>query len=434
MTQTTSLAPGDLGVQMPERWRPGRVGAVARIAVMAAILAFLFVIPHIIPRALVTVVILAAIYAIVGLSMNVLMGYAGQVSLGHAAFYGIGAFVAGWAVGENNLPFAFGLFGAGLSGALTAIFLGGIALRLKGLYLALVTIAYGAVAELTLFKLPMFNGGAGVSAPRPSLLANNITYAYFVYGVLAVALFLDWRLMATKAGRAIQALRDDERVAASWGINVTAYKLLAFVISGVLAGVGGALFAHMFEGVASSQFGFQLSLTFVLMTVVGGLGNRWGVIQGAVVIATLPTLLDQAHGAWGEGNVFGNIVQTLLGLAILGLALALLAKAAKVRKAGPLIAGVFALGLLYVAAFLTLGGWMGDTSAMHFVVWHEIDSQIESIIGAALLLVTLIFFPGGIAEQQADLLRWLSFGKFHDKHDDHGVGAASGMGGESGRP
>jgi branched-chain amino acid transport system permease protein len=323
--------------------------------------------------------------------MNVLMGYAGQVSLGHAAFYGIGAFISGVVVSEwlgtieevdvlapeaagvgftgtvdQIWRFAAGIGMAGIMGAIVAVILGLIALRLRGLYLALVTIAYGALAELTLFKLGVFHGGAGVVAPRPDVFEGDIVYSYVVFILLAVALYIDWRLTGSKAGRAIQALRDDERVAASWGINVTSYKLLAFVISGILAGVAGGLFGHLIGAVSSEEFTFTVSLTFVLMTVVGGLGNRWGVVQGGILFAILPTLLDRSHEAW------------------------------------------------------------------HFWPFDAITALWEPLIGAALLVLTLIFFPGGIAQQQEHLQRWLSFKRFKS-HDVH-VTAAAVEGSTSARP
>jgi len=180
-------------------------------------------------------------------------------------------------------------------------------------------------------------------------------------GVLAIALAFDWRLTASKGGRAIQALRDDERVAASWGINVTSYKLLAFLISGVLAGVAGALFAST-EGVATPlDFPFSLGLTFLVMTVVGGAGSRWGVVQGGILFALLPTLLERAH------------------------------------------------------------------ENFHIWPFTAIDATTEPAIGALLLLVTLIFTPGGIAQQQRHLLSWLSFRRWSDAHESSGI-AQGGMG------
>ncbi|HUR78572.1 MAG TPA: branched-chain amino acid ABC transporter permease [Acidimicrobiales bacterium] len=268
----------------------------ARLAVLAALLFVVLLIPQVVPIVYVNVVSRAAIFGILALSMNVLVGYTGQASLGHSAFLGVGAFASGYALGELGMPFGAAVAVAALIGAIAALVLGGVALRVTGLYLALVTIAFGLFAQETLFNIRSFTGGgAGQIAPRPALFEGDVAYAYFCIGVLALVLVFDWRLLASRPGRAIQALRDDERVAASWGINVTGHKLLAFVISGIIAGIGGALFASIEQIVSKEDFGLSLSISFLLMTVVGGAGNRWGVVQGGVLFAVLPTLLDRGH-------------------------------------------------------------------------------------------------------------------------------------------
>jgi branched-chain amino acid transport system permease protein len=267
-----------------------------RLAALVVIALVVLAIPQVVPGVYVNIVSRAAVYGIVALSMNVLVGYAGQASLGHSAFLGVGAFASGFALHDMGMPFAAGVGVAAVVGAIAALVLGGVALRVTGLYLALVTIAFGLFAQETLFNIrSLTGGGAGQVAPRPALFSSDVTYAYLCIGVLLLVLAFDTRLLASRPGRAIQALRDDERVAASWGVNVTGYKLAAFVISGTIAGIGGALFASIEQIVSKEDFGLSLSITFLLMTVVGGAGHRWGVIQGGVVFAVLPTLLDRAH-------------------------------------------------------------------------------------------------------------------------------------------
>lgn len=330
-----------------ERWRPSPAGVAARLAVIGLLAFLVLLIPHLLPGTLVNIAARAAVFGIVALSMNVLMGYAGQVSLGHQAFVGVGAFTAAYLLSESGMPYPIALIGSVATGAASALLLGAVALRVRGLYLALVTIAYGLFAQEVIFNIrALTGGGAGLRAERPGVFEGDIAYVYFCIGILALVLVFDWRLTATKAGRAIEALRDDERVAASWGINVTAYKLLAFVISGSIAGLAGALFAGIEQVVTPVDFGFTLALTFVLMTVVGGLGVRSGVVQGGIFFAILPTLLDKAHSNW------------------------------------------------------------------HFFPFTQFDALWEPLIGALLLIATLIQFPGGIAQQQEHLRRWLSFGPF----------------------
>ncbi len=272
---------------------------MARRAAAGVGIAFLVLVVNVVSDIYTNIVSRAAVYGIVALSMNVIVGYTGQVSLGHAAFLGVGAFGAGFTLTELGMPYGAALFVAALTGAVAALVLGAVALRVTGLYLALVTITYGLFAQETLFNIrALTGGGAGLTAARPSLFQTDHRYAGFCIAVLGLALLFDRRLVASRAGRAIQALRDDERVAASWGIDVTGYKLAAFVTSGVLAGIAGALFASTEQIVSKEDFGLTLSITFLLMTVVGGVGNRWGVVAGGVLFATLPTLLDRAHDNW----------------------------------------------------------------------------------------------------------------------------------------
>lgn len=348
-------------------WRPSPGGYVARFVVLGLILVLLFGIPIWIPDVLVNVAAKAAVYAIVALSMNMLMGYTGQVSLGHAAFLGFGAFGSAYFISQVGLPWVGGVVAGTIIGGLAAVPLGAVALRVQGLYLALVTIAFGFLASETIFKVrELTGGGAGAQAPRPDWASGNVAYVYLCLGVLFLVWALDWRLTASKAGRAIQALRDDERVAASWGINVTAFKLLAFSLSGAVAGLAGALFASIEQIVSPQDFLFGVSVLFVLMTVVGGLGSRPGVVTGGILFAILPTLFEQAHQAWS---------------------------------------------------------------------WWPFGILWEPLIAALLLILTLIFFPGGIAQQNEHLYRWLSFGKWHaDKRVTVAGGAAGAGGGASGRP
>lgn len=346
-------------------WRPSPGGRAARFAVLAALALFVLSVPQWVPGIYTNVVSRAAIFGLVALSMNIIVGYTGQISLGHNAFVGVGAFAAGYALTEMDLPYAAALVVAALTGVVGAVVVGAIALRLSGLNLALVTIAYALLAQETLFNIrSLTGGGAGQPAPRPSVFQSDVSYAYFCIAVLAAALAFDWRLTASKAGRAIQALRDDERVAASWGVNVTSYKLLAFIISGILAAIAGALFAGVEQLASRQDFPFiPLALTFLVMTVVGGAGNRWGVVQGGILFAVLPTLLERAH------------------------------------------------------------------ENFRFFPFTAIEATWEPAIGAVLLLLTLIFTPGGIAQQQHHLLNWLSFKRFREPA--HGGGIARGS---SGRP
>ena len=356
------------------RFRPTAGGWAARFAVASALVVFIFLLPLIVgDESQANLIISAAIFACVALSMNMLTGYLGQLSLGHQAFFGIGAFVAATMVTVNSLPFVAGIVIGGLSGAFAAIVLGGVALRVRGLYLAIVTLAYGLLAENSLFLIrSLTGGGAGVTATRPQLFATNRQYAYLCLIVLAVLFVFDWRLMKSKAGRAILAIRDDEKVAASFGINVTGYKLLAFVLSGTYAGLAGALFAFQIQNVNAAPFNLALALTFVLMAVVGGLGNRIGVMIGGAFFAVIDTVLELVH---------------------------------KYIVIKPL-------------------SWFGVE------LGHGIDPTFAPVIGAALLVLTLIGHPGGIGQQIAPIQNWIRGGKFslHSGKDDSAGKAGAAVG------
>jgi len=324
----------------------------------------------------------AFIFAIVGISMRVLLGLLGQISLGHQAFVGIGAFMAGFVVTELQLDFAMAIPAAALSGAAAALVLGGAALRIGGLLLALVTLTFGAVAERTIFLLRQFTGGgSGLPAPRPPWAATDTTYAYVCLAFLVVVLVLDWRLVSTKAGRAIQAVRDSERVAASMGISVIKYKLLAFMLSGFLAGLAGGLLAFNIGTVQAAPFNFFLALEFVLMTVVGGLQYRSGVVVGSMFFA----LLDR---------YFGNIYDWFLRQ---------LDRVPGIRGISDFLRDAIADPALLVPA-----------------------------VGAGLLILTLISFPGGIGQQLRPIVNWFRGGRF-DLSLIHGETSAQG-GGEDVRP
>lgn len=252
----------------------------------------------------------AAIFAIIGLSLNVLIGYAGQVSLGHQAFVGIGAFTSAYVVTDLTQEVVLGVLIAAVVGGLQAVLLGLVSLRLTGLYFALVTLVYGVMAQQSIFAIESFTGGsAGKIAPRPTGFESDYRYYYFALIGLIAVVYLDWRLIRTKGGRALLALRENPRVAQTWGVNTKAYTLFAFGIAGMFAGLGGGLLAHRDLQVVANPFDFNLALVFVLMTTVGGLRNRTGVILGSLFFAFLRNgyLVEKLRLEEGIGPVPGPL-------------------------------------------------------------------------------------------------------------------------------
>jgi branched-chain amino acid transport system permease protein len=237
------------------------------------------------------------------LSLNIIMGYAGQISLGHGAFLGIGAFTSGLLTAKGpQAPFAVGLITAAIVGGAFAFLLGLPSLRLRGLYLAIATVGFAIMMEESLFKWSRITGGsAGIEVPRPRagtfVFIRNYDYLAVVLVLLALMWILDSNVVRSKLGRAFLAIRWDESVAQSFGIDVARYKLTAFVLAGALGGIAGAMTAHLYQFVNSTTFSFkETSLLLVIVVVVGGLGNRAGVVIAAIAFSFMPSVLTALKG------------------------------------------------------------------------------------------------------------------------------------------
>jgi ABC-type branched-subunit amino acid transport system ATPase component/ABC-type branched-subunit amino acid transport system permease subunit len=250
----------------------------------------------------------ACVFAIAALSLNILMGYAGQISLGQFAFVGVGAFTTGIVTGveQLRLPWLAGLAASAAVGALLAFLVGLPALRLRGLYLAVVTVGVAYAAWQSLFRVEWIGGGsAGKVTPRPYVGETAIGSDQAFLAIAAVLLVVVWRLdvnlVRSRVGRAFQAIRADEQVAASFGVDVARYKLLAFTLSGAFAGVAGSIYGTAYGTVTSNEFLWTFSLVLVVVVVIGGLGSRGGVVAAAVALVLLPELLLALFGAGIRG-------------------------------------------------------------------------------------------------------------------------------------
>ncbi len=250
----------------------------------------------------------AASFAIAGLSLNVLTGYAGQISLGQYAFVGVGAFTTGIVTGVNDfrLPWVVGLVVSAVMGGVVAFVVGLPALRLRGLYLAVVTIGVAYAAYQSLFRIDSIGGGsAGKTAPRPYVgshaIASNADFLAIALVVLVLVWQVDVNLTRSRFGRAFQAVKADESVAASFGVDVARTKLLAFTISGAMAGVAGAILATAYGTINGTVFKYEQSLLLVVVVVIGGLGSRAGVIGAAFFATLLPSVLIALFGTGIRG-------------------------------------------------------------------------------------------------------------------------------------
>ena len=243
------------------------------------------------------------VLAIAALSLNVLLGYAGQISLGQYAFVGVGAFTTGLVTGVTDLrlPWLVGLVASAVVGGLIALLVGLPALRLRGLYLAVVTIAVAYAASESLFRVDSIGGGsAGKVVPPPYVgtkpLGTSVDALTIGLVLLVLLLQVDVNLVRSRVGRAFRVLKADEAVAASFGVDVARYKLTAFVLSGAVAGLAGCLDGTAFGTVTGQSFDYAHALALLVVVVLGGLGSRTGVVVAAFLTTVYPQLLVKLFG------------------------------------------------------------------------------------------------------------------------------------------
>jgi len=236
------------------------------------------------------------IYSIACLGLMVLAGFTGLASLGHAAFLGVGAYTQAFLL-SIGWPFLLSLTcAAALSGAVGVI-VGLPALRVKGIYLAIATQAFGFIVEEVFARWESVTGGnAGMHVKPPAIGAWKLSTAtefYFLcLAVTVIATLIIMNLLRSPTGRAFVAIRDSEISAQSMGIHLAAYKTLSFAISAALAGVGGALYAHMIKFLSPDQFNIIQSIDLLLMVVIGGLGSVHGAFLGASFLIVMPQAIS----------------------------------------------------------------------------------------------------------------------------------------------
>jgi branched-chain amino acid transport system permease protein len=264
---------------------------------MALFLAFLLVLPQFLKGEYLWILLQIVIAVIGAVGINILTGFTGQISLGQGAFLGVGADTSAYATAKMGLSFWVGVPAAGLVTALCGMVFGIPSLRLKGLYLAIATLASQFILEWVFVRWESVTGGShGVMVPRPEIagytFASDLSYYYIVL-VIAVAMVLfAVNLVRTKTGRAFMAVRDHYISAEIMGINLYKYRLLSFGISSFYAGVAGALFGHSLKYVASEHFNIGVSVVYLAMIIIGGLGSILGSVFGAVFMILLPKVLS----------------------------------------------------------------------------------------------------------------------------------------------
>src|SRR6476661_7738954 len=300
----------------------------AKIVLAIAAAVFVYLLPIINPPLITTtdsdfgaVLFLCALYALVAIGLNIVIGYAGLLDLGYIGFFAIGAFTVGILGSQHgNVPLLLCIPIAMVVTLVSGVVLGGPTLRVRGDYLAIVTLGFGEIVRLILVNADSLTGGSrGISnIPTPPSLdlfgvphlvwdgfvakvdlsnqtrfiqfsvTDSIPYYWLALTLVFIVLFLDWRMQNSRVGRAWEATREDEDAAELMGVPTFRFKLLAFATGAAIGGLSGALFATKSGFINPQSFELLLSILFIAAVVVGGAGNRVGVILGAIVVAYFP--------------------------------------------------------------------------------------------------------------------------------------------------
>jgi len=276
-----------------------------------ALMACLLVLPMLLPEYLVDFS-LVLIFGLCALSLMVLAGFTGLVSLGHAAFLGIGAYAHVYFSQDLGLPWILSVaLATGLTAAV-GVLVGTPALRMTGIYLTIATLAFALIIQEVFNRWDAVTGGLrGKAVEKPVIfgvaLHSDAAFYFLCLAFLVGGLWITRNVLRAPTGRAWVAIRDSEIAAESMGVNLAVYKTMAFACSAAMTGTAGALFAHQVGFLAPDIFTVLLSIQFLLMVVVGGLGSLHGAIYGAICVALLPVLISEARDRVPDwfGQLFG---------------------------------------------------------------------------------------------------------------------------------
>jgi branched-chain amino acid transport system permease protein len=270
--------------------------------------------PFVLSPFLMSLLIQIGYLSIAALGLNILVGFTGQISIGHAAFFGFGAFSSAWLSNNFGIPVFFSIPLAGVMTTAVGLVFGLPAARLKGLYLAIATLAAQFIIEDFLARAEWFTGGvAGTVAEPFSILGfafdTDTRYFYVVLAYVVVMYLFATNLMRTRDGRALVAVRDHYLSAEMMGINLTKYRTMSFGISSFYAGVGGALYAHYLLYVSVESVTILFSIQFLGMIIIGGLGSVMGSLMGTAFMVLLPEVMT-----WLTQSLSGTAIDRALHL------------------------------------------------------------------------------------------------------------------------
>lgn len=259
-----------------------------------------------------TILILGCLHSLNAVGLCLLVGHAGQISLGHAGFYGLAAYSSAWLSATAGWPVEASML-AGVALTVAVSFLIGMpSLKLKGHYLAMATLGFGIILSILFTETVDITGGPSgfVGIPRLSFFGHEVKKDLGLYrivaGVLCLAVWLAFNLLHSRIGRALRALHTSEKAAQAMGVDIARYKLFVFVLSAAFSAVAGVLYAHYLTFIAPSSFGFMFSVELIVMVVLGGMVSVPGAIVGAFFVTVLPEFLRAFENV--EVVLFGAIL------------------------------------------------------------------------------------------------------------------------------
>lgn len=321
MSQKMHTTYGDELALLPNLWVKVWLG------VLVAILVFC---PYVLSAYQISILNEMCIAVIGAVGLNLLIGFTGQISLGHAAFLAIGAYSTALLTGLFQVPFVVSLPLSGLIAAILGMIVGIPALRLKGLYLALGTLAFGFIVEYVIFHWDVTRGDLGMSVKHIQFgsyaLRTEVQYFYFLAAMSALGVLCGKNIVRSKIGRSFKAIRDRDIAAEAMGIPLAKYKIMAFGLSSFYAGLAGCLFAHYQRWIVPGSFDISVSIAFIAMIVLGGMGTILGSVLGAVFITGIPHVIVYVTDSLKDSypSLTGLIVDFKLGIFSLIVVLALL--------------------------------------------------------------------------------------------------------------
>ena len=268
-----------------------------RLATLAGLILLFAVVPFITSAYILYIINTIGIFAIAAVGLNLLIGYTGQISLGHGAFFGVGAYSGAILSTKVGLPFIIAVPVAGVITAIIGMIFGSPSIRLKHLYLCIATLASQFILEYVFVQWEGMTGGAaGISIPAASLfgidLGSDRNFFYVIFFCFSILTWMAVNITRTRYGRAFIAIRDNDQAAEGMGIPIFPYKMLAFATSSFYAGFAGALYAFYMISITPEPFGIWLSIEYIAMIIIGGLGSIPGSVFGTVFIVTLNEVLS----------------------------------------------------------------------------------------------------------------------------------------------